>query len=70
MIRPSIAIAEIGDQIATTNGTKNAGTAITMRDVLRRIASSHISSRTSRRPLEAESQSAQKAGEASRKLPA
>jgi hypothetical protein len=45
MIAPSMATAEIGDQIATTNGIENAGTAITMRHVLSRIDSSHISSR-------------------------
>ena len=45
MIAPSMATAESGDQIATTNGIENARTAITMRNVLSRIASSDISSR-------------------------
>ena len=65
MIAPSIATAAIGDQMATTNGIENAGVAITMRNVLRRIASSYISSRISRRPRDAQSHSAQKALEAS-----
>ena len=70
MIAPSIAIAEIGDQTATTHGIANAGMAITMRLVLRRIPSSHTSSRINRRPWDAQSQSAQKALEAATKLPA
>ena len=70
MIAPSMATAAAGDQIATTQGTEKAGTAITMRPVLSRMASSSVSSRISRRSCEAQSQSAQNAVAAHRKLAA
>ncbi len=70
MIAPSMATAAAGDQIATAHGTENAGTAITIRAVLSRIASSSVSSRSSRRSCEAQSQRAQNAAAAHRKLPA